>query len=580
MLLPHPDISLVSGDEKIRWERDDVATAIVDFESTKQKLSQRQFAQQKGIPRTTLQHWLSRKENLDASPVIIEFFESPEGLAFLHRLVTAAHFEFGKNSPASIHSISNFFKLIGIGPFIASSYATQSRASKRMDEAIVLFGESEQKRLSKDMPAKKITLCEDETFHPQTCVVSMEAVSNFIFLEKYVKDRSGQTWNNEVNQALAGLPNVEVIQVVSDEAKGLLNHTLKGLGVHHSPDCFHVPHEIGKGTSGPLAGAIKKSEKQVEVATKQEQKEKKRQENFDNQPKRPRGRRPNFEGKIAIAAENVKQAEKSLEAARQNQETVLTAKRDIGRFYHPYNPETGEKQDAQCISDILEDTFKKIDNTITELPDPCKKRVEKAHRVVKDMVASIAFFFHMIDMHMENMGISEAERQIMHLYLIPGFYLEQVARKERDPFRKEEISQKSHELLSKISDQNAHFKDYSDDQIMVLKKGAKECADIFQRSSSCVEGRNAQLSLRHHGIHRLSNLHLKSLTTVHNYHTRRRDGTTPAERFFEAKHADLFEWLLNNMSYPARPRKTAVLGEGLTIWFYCVLKNSFSHCFL
>ena len=189
------------------------------------------------------------------------------------------------------------------------------------------------------------------------------------------------------------------------------------------------------------------------------------------------------------------------------------------------------------------------------MPDRCKKRVEKAQRVVKSMVASIAFFFHMIDIHMENMGISEIERQIMHHNLIPGFYLEQVAKKERDPFIKEEISVKSQELRSILSDQNGHFKDYSDDQIMALKKIAKECADIFQRSSSCVEGRNAQLSLRHHGIHRLSNLHLKSLTSVHNYHTRNRDGTTPAERFFEAKHANLFEWLLNNMSYPARPRK-------------------------
>ena len=143
----------------------------------------------------------------------------------------------------------------------------------------------------------------------------------------------------------------------------------------------------------------------------------------------------------------------------------------------------------------------------------------------------------------------------MHEYLIPGFYLEQVARKERDPVRKESIFAKSQELLSILSDQNGHMKTYSDEEIMALKATAKECAAIFQRSSSCVEGRNAQLSLRHHGLHRLSDRLLKALTIVHNFHIRNDEGTTPAERFFQAKHKNLFEWLVENMEYPARPRK-------------------------
>ena len=73
-------------------------------------------------------------------------------------------------------------------------------------------------------------------------------------------------------------------------------------------------------------------------------------------------------------------------------------------------------------------------------------------------------------------------------------------------------------------------------------------------SSSCVEGRNAQLALRHQGIHRLSHRHLKALTVMHNYYVRRRDGTTAAERFFEAKQNDLFDFLVDRMDYPARPR--------------------------
>ena len=94
----------------------------------------------------------------------------------------------------------------------------------------------------------------------------------------------------------------------------------------------------------------------------------------------------------------------------------------------------------------------------------------------------------------------------------------------------------------------------SDCKIEKLEKSARECAQIFQRSSSCVEGRNAQLALRHQGIHRLSNLHLQAITVMHNYYIRRRAGTTAAERLFEAKPNDLFEFLLDKMDYPARPR--------------------------
>lgn len=62
------------------------------------------------------------------------------------------------------------------------------------------------------------------------------------------------------------------------------------------------------------------------------------------------------------------------------------------------------------------------------------------------------------------------------------------------------------------------------------------------------------MALRHQGIHRLGEKQLKALTVVHNYYIKKREGTTAAERFFEAKPYDLFEFLLDHMDYPVRPR--------------------------
>ncbi len=50
-------------------------------EMARQGGSQREFGEVVGVPRTTLQYWLARKEKLDAEPALVAFFESPVGLA-------------------------------------------------------------------------------------------------------------------------------------------------------------------------------------------------------------------------------------------------------------------------------------------------------------------------------------------------------------------------------------------------------------------------------------------------------------------------------------------------------------------
>ena len=243
-----------------------------------------------------------------------------------------------------------------------------------------------------------------------------------------------------------------------------------------------------------------------------------------------------------------------MDQARLNHEAVRSAKSEIGEVYHPYNLKTGEKQDSGIVSGLLANCFDRIHTATADLTDRCKKRVHKAQRVVGSMVATITFFFQMIDVCLENMRLSDRDKHLMNSYLIPGHYLKIAAKKERDVDRKADILQKAHKLLSIVENPGGLRNENSDCKIEELEKTARDCAHLFQRSSSCVEGRNAQLALRHQGIHRLGDRHLKALTVVHNYYIKRRDGTTAAERFFEAKPNDLFNFLLNHMDYPVRPR--------------------------
>jgi hypothetical protein len=80
----------------------------------------------------------------------------------------------------------------------------------------------------------------------------------------------------------------------------------------------------------------------------------------------------------------------------------------------------------------------------------------------------------------------------------------------------------------------------SSEQCLAVERVTQDCADLLQRSSSCVEGRNGQLSLRHHSLHRITPARLQALTAVHNYFIHRPDGTTAAERFFGNALADMF----------------------------------------
>ncbi len=85
------------------------------YEARGESVSQRDFSEKAGIPRLTLLHWLERKSNIDidADSVLVEFLENPVGIAFLHRIITAAHVSFTKNGTASIHNVVDFLDKSG-----------------------------------------------------------------------------------------------------------------------------------------------------------------------------------------------------------------------------------------------------------------------------------------------------------------------------------------------------------------------------------------------------------------------------------------------------------------------------------
>ena len=155
--------------------------------------SHRYLSEKIGVPRTTLQHWQERKNTIDADPEVVAFFESPAGVAFLHRVVVAADFVMTQTSSGGIRPVCLFLELSHPDRFAGASYGSHQKVSKAIEQAISAFEEEESQRLSKLMRPKQIAVCEDETFHPEICPVAIEPVSNFILLEKYARNGTSQT---------------------------------------------------------------------------------------------------------------------------------------------------------------------------------------------------------------------------------------------------------------------------------------------------------------------------------------------------------------------------------------------------
>ncbi len=536
---------------KTTWKREDVAAKLAAYEKERQTngTSQRQLVEELGVPQSTLQHWLKRKDNIDADPKVVAFFESPEGIAFLHRLVLGAHFVMTLLGACGVRLVCTYLEISGLSQFVASSYGAQRKIAVSMEQSTVKFGETEEERLSTEMKPKQITVAEDETFHPQTCLVAIEPVSNYIILEQYTEDRKGDTWTEAMTEAIGDKP-ITVIQSTSDEGTGICSHVKNGLGAHHSPDLFHVQQEIIKGTSGPLASKKRQAE---ETLIKSQKELKKRQKEQRSQSKKDEC----VLERLQTAQETEREAKAAFEICQNQQQRVRDANRAISTIYHPYALDTGLPQSAESMSDLLDEQFTVIKSVAQEadLSERSHKRISKAKRVVVHMVATIAFFWLTVQAKIEGLELSSTVERAVYDNLIPAIYLQFAADKTDNPVQRDELRQKSDSLLAPLIASNGPFRGLEETEKQTLEDTAKECAALFQRSSSCVEGRNGQLSLRHHSFHRLSDRKLNALTTVHNFYLKRDDGTTAAERFFGVKPKDLFEWLLSQIDLPGYPAK-------------------------
>ena len=530
---------------------------VIRFEEALKKVgSQRKAEKMTGIPRTTYQHLSQRQQRCNLNNATKGFFHTPEGLEFLHRMTLAAEFVITQVCGSGIGAIQTFYELLQLDSLTASSTGALHKRLSIMERNLINYGDQQFDKLGRSMPPKAVTCALDETFPSGICLVGMEVESNFILLERFASKRDCETWHEAMKDPLSGLP-LTVIQVVSDEAKALLKYTRDILQAHHSPDVFHVQQDIIKATTPKLKAGVKSAREALQQANTRLQAvvDIENAHRLNGETLSPE-KCLQHNQTLDKTADEQAQAIAHLVEASTRREEVSQANRGIGQDYHPIDLATGKKRTPEQLAEQLSTHFVTVNGhaEAAGVSDNSIKRLQKAQRVVDAMVLTLEFFWCWVGRHVDALNLPDDLAPLFENHLLPMAYIEVHLPKASNAEQRQQRRDLHRQLGIELSDTQA-WQSMTDERKKALQGEARKCALVFQRSSSCVEGRNGQLSLKHHASRKMSARKLAASTVIHNYFITRRDGTTAAERLFEQPPDDLFEWLLAHTDYPALPAK-------------------------
>jgi hypothetical protein len=524
---------------KIHRSRQEISSKLVAFQQltslNRNQMSERQAAALLEVPFSTMHSWKTQANAQAVDPELRKFIETPVGQKFLNRLVSSAHMTI-RYGHGGIRGLQEFLRLSQLNNFVASSVGALHAFVVRSEEHILTFGANQEMLLAQNLQRRKITAGLDEMYrghHP--CLVAIEIISGYILLEKFTDNRSAKTWSNELKPKLEEL-DVQLDQVVSDLCGGI-RACAKELGAAHSPDIFHSQQEITKATSAPLASqeeafktALEDAEKKLDKAVKKYGKN-------------------SQESEKARMECNLRRM--GYEDRKERSNKVRAAKKELGRIDHPINLKTGKLQTCDEVKErfheqlaTIEECAKKADLSVS-----CIKRLAKARRAFDAILGYMRYFLIFFAAYIQDIKLRPEQKQFFEEVVFPLSYLHMIWRRLSKKDR-EELQPLKEGLRKKFEE--GPYSDREKEEWMV--KG-RECAEKFQRSTSCVEGRNGVLSLYHHRFCRLNQRSSQALTIVHNFHLRRSDGGTAASRFFGCEHANLFESLVANVRIPEKPKK-------------------------
>lgn len=433
--------------------------------------------------------------------------------------------------------VSLFLRWTQLDAFVASSSSSCHEVATAIDAELALFERSQHELARAQVALRRpVHLALDELFRPDPILVAVDVPSGFVLVEAQAEHRDAGTWAEALQQAQRDLP-VAIVQGVSDEARGLHKALETHLGVPQHTDVFHAQYEVTKATSAALAAKVTKAEavrQKAEAVTNAE-----------------------FAPEVVWARQQVDQAHMQAQA-------MAAAVRAVGDAMHPFDLTTGEVQIGEQVAHRLEQAFDQMGEVVeaSRLRPRAHDALTKSRALVGKMAATVDWWQTHVVLWAQASQVPATSVEVLLTVLLPSVYLLEVADRST-PQERDRLENLAERKLREHLPQEPGWTALNEAQRRHALGVAEHLARTFLRSSSCVEGRNGQVSLHGHGWRGLPLARLRSLTVVANYLLTNETGKTAYERLFGRRPDDVFEWLLDHVELPAYPALGKRSGRGL-----------------
>jgi len=491
----------------------------------------RAIAKAIGISKSSVHHHQQAMARRNQHPES-GLWESQVGAAWLKLLVLASSFVFCFKRGVGCESLSEFFQLLHLEKHVGVSVASWRKLRTQMEEQILEYQRLQQRQLAQAQTAVEVGASVDETFFDQVVLVMLDLPSGFILVEELAQDYRYPTWQHHVQQALSPL-GLKVRYCLSDRAKALVKLALEERGCP-----FHALREVSQGVGRELSETLFRVHRRLS-------------EWVDNQEN-------------AALKQHLQAPQQALQTAQTQYRSIL---HQLTTRLHPFTLCLGLPQTSTQVEAALQaqtQALKNLKHTL-QLPDR-PGSLPKFERQAHDLSVSVDLWWTWVRQSLSVQGCDPPTNAWVEQALLPALDWQQQATRTKSPTLKtayQAAAQQAQALLlcqpltlTLSVEQWTHWQDWG---AWIVTK--------CQRASSAIEGRNGYLSQIHHNRPGLSSRRLRVMTTIHNFHLKRSDRTTAAERLFGQPSPDLFEGLVHQMPNlpPARRRKGPLKSQAFTL---------------
>jgi len=502
--------------------------------------SLRKIAQATGLSKSSVGRSVQSQAKRDKHPES-HLWETEAGQSWLRLLVIAMLYVFGLKGNQGSERMSEFLKLIRLDTHMGVSPSTLRKMTHQIEAFLIEYQkEQEAEQGQKGDPQREIVASGDETwFNGTLLLVLMELKSGYLIMEEEAEDRSYETWNSRAQERLKEL-GLSVVHFISDRGKSLVKLATAGFGCLAGADIFHAQFDVSKWLGRSLFGKLGRASKQL------------REETAKLVKLEEKGAAPD---KIAAQKQRVKEQQEKFDLIETGKQAYSEAQRLISAAVHAFAVEDSQPQSSEQVEERLEGQAQCFEHIALEHSVKDNKgALGKFSRQIED-VASIVDTWWLWTKKSLACDIEAGLRTWLLYVLLPVIYWYHQLQKTQNPEMR---------VLYKAAYQEAHAayaahpvtQSISQQDVDRWRSWAEWASNNFHRASSAVEGRNGTLAQSYHNRRGLPTQRLSALTVIHNYDTKRSDGSTPAERLFEEQFPDLFDCLLNQMGALPLPRSS------------------------